>query len=99
MIEKDLSPLLQEAEHHANLDPDHARVDEALGAVDDDEFLRGRTCSIQEVHRQAARTWLGVLQADRVAYKKETTDCLLHKAQVMGFPSLRIFLIRRSLQR
>ena len=44
VVEADLEgevPLLQEAEHMANVDPDQAVMDEAIWAIDDDEFLRG----------------------------------------------------------
>ena len=64
MLEAEEGPLAQEAEHHANVDPDQAAVDEALGAVDDDEFLRGEESKeeaeepipVSEDHKVAARS-------------------------------------------
>ena len=87
-------PLVQGVEHHANVDPDQAVLDAALGAADDDEFLRGNETDeevedpipVTEDHKAAASSWLDVLQADRESYKKEATDCLLHKVQVMEIP-------------
>ena len=84
-------PRVQEVEHHANVDPDQAVSDAALGAADDDEFLRGDESDeegedpipVTEDHKAAASSCLDVLQADRESYKKEATDCLLHKVQVM----------------
>ena len=87
-------PCVQEAEHHANVDPDQAVLDAALGAVDDDEFLRGDETEeeapdpipVSEDHKADAQSWLDVLQADRESYQKKATDCLLHKVQVMEIP-------------
>ena len=84
-------PLVQEAEHHANLDPDQAILDAALDAVDDDEFLRRDAIDeeapdpipLGEDHKAAAQSWLDVLQADRESYQKEVTDYLLQRIQVM----------------
>ena len=33
-------PMVEGVEHHANVDPEQAEIDAALGAMDDDEFLR-----------------------------------------------------------
>ena len=86
--------LVQEAQHGANGDPDHAAVDAASAAVDDDEFLIGDESEpeaedpvpVQQIHRGATRTWLDTLQEDREAYKREATDCLLRKVQVIEIP-------------
>ena len=74
--------------------PTWTQIDAALGAVDDDEFLRGEETHeevedpipVTEDHKAAATSWLDVLQADRELYKQEATDCLLHKVQVMEIP-------------
>ena len=89
-------PLVQEVERRANADPDQAVLDAALGAADDDEFLRGDESDeevedpipVTEDHKAAASSWLDVLQADRESHNKvkEATDCLLHKVQVMEIP-------------
>ena len=87
-------PVVQKAEHQANVDPDQAVLDAALGTVDDDEFLRGDETDeeapdpipISEDHEAAAQSWLDILQADRESYQQEAADCLLHKVQVMEIP-------------
>ena len=42
VLEAEQGPLVQEAEHRANVDPDQAAMGEALGAIIDDDARRGR---------------------------------------------------------
>ena len=89
------------------MDPDQAVLGAALGAVGDDEFLRGdemdeevpEPIAVEEHHKAAAQSWLDVLQADRDSYQKEATDCLLHKVQVMEVPVIENLLSTKLSQR
>ena len=103
VIEAEEGLLVQQAEHHADVDSDQA-MDEALGAVDD-EFLAVESeeeaeepIPVGEDHKVAARSWLDVLQADRDSYQKEAADCLLHRVQVMEIPCVENLPIRLSPQ-
>ena len=68
VLEPAQGPLVQEVEHHANVDPDQAVLDAALGAAEDDEFLRGDESDeeaeapipVTEDHKAAASSKLTV---------------------------------------